>query len=69
VALAKPISCENDNSDDTSDDKEELKKQRKELESYIEKKKSASVKAEKDDISLYFERVREHLIKQIEKEE
>jgi phage portal protein BeeE len=47
----------------------ELVEQKKELESYIEKKKSASVKAEKDDISTYYERVRTHLLRQIEKEE
>jgi len=48
---------------------DELEEQKKELEGFIEQKKKASVKAEKDNISLYFERVREQLLKQIEKEE
>lgn len=47
--------------------KKELEKQKEELQGYIDKKK-ASVKAEKDEVSDYFTKVRDHLLKEIEKE-
>jgi hypothetical protein len=53
--------------DNPKEVKKELEKQKEELQSYIDKKK-ASVKAEKDDVSEYFKKVRKHLVEQIEKE-
>jgi len=53
--------------DNPEDIKKMAEEQKKELEKYIEEKK-VNVKAEDDDVSKYFQRVRAHLLEQIEKD-
>ena len=54
--------------DNPQDIKDMYEEQKKELEKYIAESKKAEVKSEQDIVSDYFKKVREHLLKELEKD-